>query len=548
MVELLGRGGMGEVWKASDDELQRAVAVKILRDGGTSAEAVSRFRREATIGARLRHPGIAIVHDIGRDAGQLFIVMELLEGRDLAAALSESPNGLPVEEVLSLGVQIADGLAAAHDQGVVHRDLKPANVFLHQGCVKICDFGISRSADSTAGLTSTGRPFGTPLYMAPEQWRGEHVDARCDLYALGCILYAMLTGTPPFTGDFYTLMRQHADQVPRSPRAIRPEIPLTLEALVLALLAKDPQARPATAHTTRTALAAITASFGPSVGPGQNSVSNGASLVNALIDQADTASKSDLTRAQSLGNAAVEVATHLLGPHHPGTLAARSRHAAWVGKAGDAAAARDLYATLATDCIRVLGPDHPHTLSTRNHHANWVATAGDATAARALYTALAADDERVLGPDHPETLATRSHHANWVGKAGDAAAARDLYRALATGCTRVLGPDHPSTLATRNNHANWVGIAGDAAAARNLYITLATDYDRVLGPDHPDTLAIRNHHANWVGRTGDAVAARDLYRALATDCTRVLGPDHPDTQATRNNHVHWGEVAARAAG
>ncbi|MGW9115120.1 serine/threonine-protein kinase [Streptomyces sp. NPDC055663] len=326
----LGRGGMGEVWRAFDEELKRAVAVKILRDGVTGTEAISRLRREASIGARIRHSGITMVHDIGSDDDRLFIVMELLEGRDLDDLVSDAPAGLPVADAVGLATQIADALAAAHDQGVVHRDLKPANVFLHQGRVKICDFGISRSADSTTGLTSTGLPFGTPLYMAPEQWRGQHVDERCDLYALGCILYAMLTGTPPFAGDYFTLMRLHVDQAPQSPRAIRPEIPHALDSLVLALLAKNPQARPATAHITGTALAGI---------------AHGSYSEGSLDD-------------------AIE-------PGPADTLTARHNLAHWRGVAGDAAGAASAFAELLEARSRVLGPDHADTLTARHNLAHW---------------------------------------------------------------------------------------------------------------------------------------------------------------------------------
>ncbi|MER7764964.1 serine/threonine-protein kinase, partial [Streptomyces sp. NPDC097619] len=199
----LGRGGMGEVWSGRDLLLERPVAVKVLLDTVTMEEAVVRFRREATLGARLQHQGITVVHDVGRQAGpdgdRLFIVMELLAGEDLAAVLSRAPHGLPVARAVDLALQTARALAAAHERGVVHRDLKPANLFLLPGDrLKICDFGIAHSADATAGITVTGRVFGTPAYMAPEQWRGERVDARCDLYALGCVLYALLTGEPPF--------------------------------------------------------------------------------------------------------------------------------------------------------------------------------------------------------------------------------------------------------------------------------------------------------------------------------------------------------------
>ncbi|MFH8894065.1 WD40 repeat domain-containing serine/threonine protein kinase [Streptomyces sp. NPDC017949] len=248
----LGHGGIGEVWRAYDVDLGRPVAVKVLLEFDAPDELLRRFRREAAIGARLQHPGITVVHDIGHHENRLFIVMELLEGEDLAHRLARSPGGLPVAEAVELALQATEALSAAHAGKVVHRDLKPANLFLlSDGRLKICDFGIARTADATGGLTVTGRPFGTPSYMAPEQWRGEHVDARCDLYALGCVLHALLTGDSPFpaTEQPWALMRRHLEEVPAGLRTVRADVPLGVEKLVSSLLAKDPAARPDAAAT-----------------------------------------------------------------------------------------------------------------------------------------------------------------------------------------------------------------------------------------------------------------------------------------------------------
>lgn len=159
----LGRGGMGEVWRAVDQRLSRSVAIKLLLNVSVSADLVERFRREATITANLQHPGITVVHDIAQHDGQLFIVMELLDGTDLGAVLDKAPTGIPIGQAVSLTLQAAQALAAAHAQGVVHRDVKPANLFqVTGGRVKICDFGIARAADST-GLTAAGQFIGTRL-------------------------------------------------------------------------------------------------------------------------------------------------------------------------------------------------------------------------------------------------------------------------------------------------------------------------------------------------------------------------------------------------
>ncbi|HEX2313093.1 MAG TPA: serine/threonine-protein kinase, partial [Thermomonospora sp.] len=247
----LGQGGMGEVWAADDMQLRRRVAVKIvLAAVGASATLIARLRREAENAAQLQHPGITVVHDIGEHEGHPFFVMELLDGTDFTAILAANPGGLPVGRVLETGAAVAEALAYAHRRGVVHRDIKPGNLMeLAEGGVKICDFGISRSTDATGDLTGTGGMLGTPAYMAPEQYEGRPADARTDLYAFGCTLYAMLVGGPPFDGETLpALMRQHLTVEPVPPSRRRPEIPAELDHLVLWLLAKNPADRPASAE------------------------------------------------------------------------------------------------------------------------------------------------------------------------------------------------------------------------------------------------------------------------------------------------------------
>jgi serine/threonine protein kinase len=246
---LLGYGGMGEVWRGADEHLGRPVAIKVLREHFADPELAERFRREARIAARLQHPGITVVHDVGSDNGQLFIVMELLHGRDLAAMLAEAPGGLSIDAAVSLTLQAADALQAAHAGHVIHRDLKPANLFvLSNGQLKICDFGIAWAVDAASHLTATGQAIGTPAYMSPEQCLGQRVDKRSDLYSLGCVLYALLTGQPPFTeGQPLAIMSQHLNAAPLAPRTIRADVPPELDHLVLGMLAKDPVHRPADA-------------------------------------------------------------------------------------------------------------------------------------------------------------------------------------------------------------------------------------------------------------------------------------------------------------
>ena len=245
---LLGAGGMGEVWRGYDQLLNRPVAVKTLRRAGTDTAAdLSRFRREARLAASLTDPHIVTVHDFGEsrvaERPVLFLVMELLQGHSLDAVCQEGPAG--VADVIAWGQQICAGLRVAHQNGVMHRDIKPANIWLTpDGTVKVLDFGIARtSAPAADPVTATDVVLGTPAYMAPEHARGR-AEARSDLYSLGCLMYQLLAGSPPFVGSALNILAQHLDQQPAPVSSLRADLPPALADLVHQLLEKDPARRP----------------------------------------------------------------------------------------------------------------------------------------------------------------------------------------------------------------------------------------------------------------------------------------------------------------
>ncbi|GAA2359311.1 protein kinase domain-containing protein [Dactylosporangium salmoneum] len=251
---VLGRGGMATVWRAVDDRLGRPIAVKVLSSpaGAADPAAVRRFEQEAHAAARLSHPNIVAVHDVGREQDMAYLVMELVDGASLADQLAHGP--LPTGQAAAIAVQVCEALAAAHRAGVIHRDIKPANILLaRSGEVKVCDFGIARlTHQQQTGLTATHTVIGTSAFMAPEQATGGPVDARTDLYALGCVLYAMLTGQPPFDGENpMAVLHQHLHEPPVPPRTLRRDVPAGLDRLVTDLLAKHPADRPATADEVR---------------------------------------------------------------------------------------------------------------------------------------------------------------------------------------------------------------------------------------------------------------------------------------------------------
>lgn len=252
LVEELGRGAMGEVWRAEDTALGRDVAVKLLLEKGAADHAAERFRQEAQTAARLNHPNVVAVYDFDEDGARGYLVMELVAGRSLRDELA-TRDTLEIDEACRLAGQAAVGLAAAHARDVVHRDVKPGNLLLApDGRVKVADFGIARAAmDAGASMTVTGAMLGTSAYLAPERATGGTAEPASDVYALGCVLYEMLCGRTPFAGDPAAVVYQHVDRAPRPPAELRPDIPAALADFVLRMLAKDPAGRPTAADAAR---------------------------------------------------------------------------------------------------------------------------------------------------------------------------------------------------------------------------------------------------------------------------------------------------------
>lgn len=584
LLELIGRGGMGEVWRARDESLGRHVAVKCLKPVGAGHDRSftrvlrERFRREARVAAALQHRGVTVVHDFGEYEGVLYLVMELLEGLNLSQLLEENrQRPLPVADVVDIAEQVADALAYTHEQGIIHRDLKPANIMrLTDGAVKICDFGIARLGEDigfTSRLTGTGIAMGTPHYMSPEQISGSEVDHRSDLYSLGCVLYEIATGVPPFDlDDTWAVLVGHRDTPPEPPRTLRAEIPEFFERIVLDLLAKTPGERPADAKDLRRRIGAALRT-GPAHSvvppPRVEQLSSHERRLPSWTRSMTTGHKASGTSV--LRSALPDPSAGLTGewttsatahaglasppparperptptpPPTPGgvggpppellaVLASRHNAGLSLGRLGRWEEAGEVHRAVAVEREHTLGPDHPDTLASRYEVGFTLSRTGRAADALREFGRVADGRERTMGPDHPETLAARQETAYVLGRLGRHFEAHQVYAAVLDSRERTMGPDHPDTLRCRHNLAYNLSRLGRLEDSYRMAYDVAAARARVLGAGHPDTLVTRYEVAYALGQLGRWTEALQTYREVAAARAQSLGSDHPDTLAAR---------------
>ncbi|MFJ9696589.1 protein kinase [Kitasatospora sp. NPDC101183] len=515
LLEKLGQGGFGVVWKAQDTRMQRPVAVKVIgHHGGDQAKAALRFVREACAAGNLSHPHIVTVHDLGQSevGGEqvTFLVMEMLIGRTLTQVLREGVPG-PAQS-LRWGRQICGALAAAHDAGMVHRDIKPDNIMItDSGRLKVLDFGIAQLDTGMGGLTTTGTIVGSPAYMAPERWTGGRVDGRADLYALGCVLVELFTGARPFGGDSTpVLMYQHLNEPPPVLDPAQFGLPPQVAALVTDLLAKDPEQRPEDARTVERRLAELAERRGEGAAATVRE-EPGAAVVQAppVVQAAPVVQAPPMPAAPPPAPAQP--------PGVPGVPGAPG--VPTPSQVLSPLTTPPVVAVAASDAVRA-------SLHERRSAAYRAATAGESAI---QLQAIAQECVAALGAADRDTLCTWRDFSWYLSRAGDLDGAIRLLLTVVEDMRTAFGPADPDTVSARYHLAWCVGEGGAEVTAIRLLSELLPDLHVAGGPQDERVLKTRHDIAVRQANRGDLNGAVAGLRALLPDLTQTLGERHPST-------------------
>ncbi|MET9698293.1 protein kinase [Streptomyces sp. NPDC006529] len=488
LATVLGQGGMGQVWTAYDRRLDRRVAVKLLRPdkvagpGSVAEELRRRFVRECRVTAQVDHPGLVTVHDAGSDGDELYLVMQYVEGADLADHLAEH-DPYPWPWAVSVVAQLCSVLSAVHAVPIVHRDLKPRNVMVRpDGTVTVLDLGVASVMDTdTTRLTHTGSPIGSPAYMAPEQAMGGAVGPYTDLYALGVLLYELLSGNVPFAGSTALgVLHRHLYEPPLPVRRLRPEVPPHLEAVLMHLLAKDPQDRPGSAQEVYEALIPLLPTHGSPSGP---------------LDPTRP-----FLRPQAPWPDRVTVPPRPQVP--PAAAPARRDVPAAVDEArklldeGRLTQAVDILGDILPAAVAQHGEHSPVVRSLRKQYA--ATLMDDGQYRRALPELRRLAEEFPAGD--PQSLRFRYDAAQCLEQLGEPAAALAEYRALLPLFeNRYANPDPGLPLEVRRRMAQLLLSLGDRAAAHDTLVRLLFDADQLHGPGHPFPTEVRRT-LQWLGQ------------------------------------------------
>ncbi|GLW50255.1 protein kinase [Streptomyces sp. NBRC 14336] len=491
---LIGQGGMGQVWTAYDRRLDRRVAVKLLRPdkvaGQEAEELRRRFMRECRVTAQVDHPGLVTVHDAGSEGEELFLVMQYVDGADLSDHLAEH-DPYPWPWAVAVAAQLCAVLSAVHAVPIVHRDLKPRNVMVKQdGTVTVLDLGVASVMDAdTTRLTHTGTPIGSPAYMAPEQAMGGAVGPYTDLYALGVLMHELLSGDVPFSGSTALgVLHRHLYEPPLPVRRLRPEVPEALEALVLRLLAKDPQHRPASAQEVYEDLAALLPARGTPTGapldptrpflrphaPWPDRARTPAPQPAPATPVTPAAEKPDVARA-------VDEVKRLLGE-------------------GRITQAVDILGAILPVAAEQHGEHSPVVRTLRKQYAATLMDDGQYRRALPVLRSLAAERAAEVGHADPQSLRFRYDAAQCLEQLGDPAAALSEYRSLLPYYeNQYVSGDPELAHDVRRRIGHLLLALGDRGAAHETLVRLLHDVERFKGPAHPMAAEIRRT-LQWLGQ------------------------------------------------
>lgn len=487
---VLGQGGMGQVWTAYDQRLDRRVAVKLLRPdkvaGAEADELRRRFVRECRVTAQVDHPGLVTVHDAGSEGEELFLVMQYVDGADLSDHLAEH-NPYPWQWAVAVAAQLCAVLSAVHAVPIVHRDLKPRNVMVKQdGTVTVLDLGVASVMETdTTRLTHTGSPIGSPAYMAPEQAMGGAVGPYTDLYALGVLIHELLSGDVPFSGSTALgVLHRHLYEPPVPVRRLRPETPDALETLVLRLLAKDPQHRPSSAQDVYEELSALLPARGTPTGAPLDPTRPFLRPHAPWPDRARTPAPQPATPtvdAQRNVAEAVDEVKRLLGE-------------------GRITQAVDILGAILPTAAEQHGEHSPVVRTLRKQYA--ATLMDDGQYRRALPELRRLADERAAEAGHadPQSLRFRYEAAQCLEQLGEPAAALAEYRALLPYYeNQYVSGDPELSLEVRRRIGHLLLALGDRGSAHNTLVRLLHDVERLRGTGHPLVAEIRRT-LQWLGQ------------------------------------------------
>ncbi|MFD3721406.1 protein kinase [Streptomyces sp. NPDC058674] len=498
LASILGQGGMGQVWTAYDQRLDRRVAVKLLRPDkvagpGTVAEELRRrFVRECRVTAQVDHPGLVTVHDAGSDGDELYLVMGYVEGADLADHLAEH-DPYPWPWAVAVVAQLCAVLSAVHAVPIVHRDLKPRNVMVRpDGTVLVLDLGVASVMDTdTTRLTSTGTPIGSPAYMAPEQAMGGAVGPYTDLYALGVLLYELLSGTVPFAGSTALgVLHRHLYEPPLPVRRLRPEVPPALEAVLLHLLAKDPQDRPASAQEVYESLVPLL--------PARGSAAPGVTPDGVRGTGALDPTRPFLRPHAPWPDRATVIPPRPADPPRPSRpdIPAAVDEARTLLDQGQLTQAVDILGGILPEAVAQHGEHSPVVRSLRKQYA--ATLMDDGQYRRALPELRRLADQFPAGD--PQSLRFRYDSAQCLEQLGEPAAALAEYRSLLPLFeNHYANPDPGLPLEVRRRIAHLLLSLGDRPAAHGTLVRLLFDAERLHGPGHPFPTEVRRT-LHWLGQ------------------------------------------------